>query len=169
MAWPYNEYLKTKHIPLHGLLGQQTCNSVVKTDAIGWSLASNSTVEQAIPQLLNRARFRSEHCPASPWVFAHKDGSRIEAVHHGFSSLCKRVGIEDFRIHDLRHTCASWLVSAGIPLREVQELLGHGSIQMTERYAHLSPENLKSAMTVLERITAQSPHSGENRALRNVG
>lgn len=125
--------------------------------------------EEARQALLNRARFRAEHCPASPWVFAHKDGSRIEAVHHGFSSLCKRAGITDFRIHDLRHTCASWLVSAGIPLREVQELLGHGSIQMTERYAHLSPENLKSAMAVLDRITAQSPHSVENRVLRNVG
>lgn len=125
--------------------------------------------EEARQALLNRARFRAEHCPASPWVFAHKDGSRIEAVHHGFSSLCKRAGITDFRIHDLRHTCASWLVSAGIPLREVQELLGHGSIQMTERYAHLAPENLRASVMALDRLKSRSSHAGNAEGMRDVG
>ena len=80
-------------------------------------------------------------------------------MHHGFASLCKRAGIKDFRIHDLRHTCASWLVSAAVPLRVVQEMLGHSSIQMTERYAHLAPENLKAVVRVLNRMS-RSGHAG---------
>ena len=84
-------------------------------------------------------------------MFSHKSGARVAAVHHGFASLCKRAGIKDFRIHDIRHTCASWLVSGAVPLRVVQEMLGHSSIQMTERYAHLAPENLKAVVHVLDR------------------
>ena len=60
-------------------------------------------------------RFRARHCPDSAWVFAHMDGSRIKDVRHSFRTACNRVGITDFRIHDLRHTCAAWLVSAGVP------------------------------------------------------
>jgi site-specific recombinase XerD len=42
-------------------------------------------------------------------------------------------------VHQLRHTYASWLVIDGVPLRVVQELLGHASVQTTERYSHLAP------------------------------
>lgn len=54
-----------------------------------------------------RARFRAEHCAASPWVFAHKDGDRILEVKNSFATACRRAGIENFRIHDLRYTCAA--------------------------------------------------------------
>ena len=49
--------------------------------------------------------------------------------------------------------CASWLVSAGVPLPEVRDLLGHASVEMTERYAHLAPENLRAAVGVLDRMS----------------
>jgi integrase len=109
----------------------------------------NQAARQA---LLNRARFRAEHCPDSAWVFAHKDGKRVQNMQNGFQAACKRAKIENFRVHDLRHTCASWLVNVGVPLTEVRDLLGHSSIEMTERYAHLSPENLKGAVSVLDRL-----------------
>jgi integrase len=101
--------------------------------------------------LLNRANFRAEHCPASPWVFAHKDGSRIKDVKRSFKTACDRAGIGDFRIHDLRHTCAAWLVSDNVPLTAVRDLLGHTTVKMTERYAHLAPENVRTAVAVLDR------------------
>ena len=57
--------------------------------------------------------------------------------------------IEDFRFHDLRHDFASQLVMRGTPLYLVKELLGHGSIEMTERYAHLADDALAKAVEVL--------------------
>ena len=44
----------------------------------------------------------------------------------------------------------AWLVSAGVPLAEVRDLLGHSTIRMTERYAHLAPENVRAAVARLE-------------------
>ncbi|HHL71914.1 MAG TPA: site-specific integrase [Bacteroidetes bacterium] len=106
--------------------------------------------KEARAAIISRARFRAQHCPASPWLFCRKDGSRIADVKRSFATACKRADIEDFRIHDLRHTCAAWLVTAGVPLAEVRDLLGHRSIQMTERYAHLSPENVRAAVARLD-------------------
>ena len=57
---------------------------------------------------------------------------------------------KDFILHALRHTCASRLVNKGIDLYVVKEWLGHSSIQITERYAHLDPQKLVRAVEVLE-------------------
>lgn len=106
--------------------------------------------DEARSALLNRARFRAEHCPSSPWVFTNRKGERIESVKTSFSSACEIAGIEDLTVHDLRHTCAAWLVSAGASLIEVRELLGHSTIRMTERYAHLAPDNVRNAVARLD-------------------
>lgn len=106
--------------------------------------------QNAKKTLIALMRFRAEHCPGSPWVFNTKKGARIGNMRRSFKTACDRTGIEDFRIHDLRHTYAAWLVTAGIPLPEVRDLLGHAAIRMTERYAHLAPENLKAAVAVLD-------------------
>lgn len=100
--------------------------------------------------LLSRARFRARHCPDSPWVFCHEDGTPIGSIKRSFATACRRAGIVDFRIHDLRHTCAAWLVSAGVPLSAVRDLLGHSSVTMTERYAHLAPDTVRAAVSVLD-------------------
>lgn len=57
---------------------------------------------------------------------------------------------KEFVLHALRHTCASRLVNAGVDLYVVKEMLGHGSIQITERYAHLNPVKLVTAVGVLD-------------------
>lgn len=119
---------------------------------------------EARTALLNLARYRETHCPASPWVFVHPDGERLQSVRQAFGTALERVGIENFRIHDLRHTCASWLVGAGQPLPVVRDLLGHSTVQMTERYAHLAPENVRAAVSVLDGV-AQNGHAASNKAL----
>jgi integrase len=68
----------------------------------------------------------------------------------------KEMGLKDdkeFIIHALRHTCASRLVNAGIDLYVVKEWLGHSSIQVTEKYAHLAPHKLAFAALKLEEIS----------------
>jgi integrase len=53
---------------------------------------------------------------------------------------------ERLRFHSLRHTCASWLVMRSVPSRVVQAILGHSSVNVTERYSHLQPEVMEKAM-----------------------
>ncbi len=52
--------------------------------------------------------------------------------------------------HHLRHTAASWMVMAGVPLKAVQEILGHADLQMVMKYAHLSPQHLGKAVAELD-------------------
>ncbi|WPL18958.1 Tyrosine recombinase XerC [Thiorhodovibrio winogradskyi] len=104
----------------------------------------------AYKAILRRASFRSEHCPDAPWVFAFADGRRANDIRGAFAKACSDAGIDNFHFHDLRHTCAAWLVTAGAPLAEIRDLLGHSTIQMTERYAHLAPENLRTTVARFE-------------------
>ena len=66
-----------------------------------------------------------------------------------FKPAVQRSGIKDFRWHDLRHTFASRLAMAGVDIRTIADLLGHRSIQMTMRYAHLSPGHRMDAVRAL--------------------
>ena len=92
---------------------------------------------------------RRENQLKSPYVFCGPDGKRFYEVKRSFASARRKAGIECFRFHDLRHTFASQLVMRGPSLKAVQELLGHASLAMTMRYAHLSYELLKDAVNLL--------------------
>ena len=63
----------------------------------------------------------------------------------------EKTGLNHIRFHDLRHTYASWLVQSNVPMRAVQELLGHTTITTTQRYAHLSTEHLKAAVSKISK------------------
>jgi len=78
--------------------------------------------------------------PDSSFVFCNKKGRpyRVDAD-TAFRSALKKTGIKDFRFHDLRHVFASQLMMMGSNLSVVQKLLGHKTLQMTQRYAHLAP------------------------------
>lgn len=61
----------------------------------------------------------------------------------------RRAGLPDLRLHDLRHSFASFLVNDGQQLYEVQKLLGHTNARSTQRYAHLSSQRLNEAIEKL--------------------
>lgn len=98
-------------------------------------------------QAWNEANF-----PESPWVFTGSRGWRIRTLQKRWALALDMAGISDFRIHDLRHTCASWLVMDGVPLTTVRDLLGHSSITVTERYAHLAPDQVRAAVDAMPMI-----------------
>jgi integrase len=75
----------------------------------------------------------------------------LVAIKKGWAAVLKAAKITSFRFHDLRHTFASKLVMAGVDLNTVRELLGHKSIAMTLRYAHLAPEHKAAAVETLVR------------------
>jgi len=79
---------------------------------------------------------------------------RLDNVKNSFSTALKRSGIEHCTLHDLRHTFASHLLMNGASIKDVQELLGHKTMQMTLRYAHLSQEHKKKAVNLLNGLTA---------------
>jgi integrase len=96
------------------------------------------------------------------WVFS-EDGERpLGNVRKSFLGACERAGIADFHIHDLRHTCASWLVSEGVELSAVRDLLGHSTTAMSEKYAHLSPERVRQAVGKLDCVSHSQSHSVKN-------
>lgn len=95
----------------------------------------------------------------SGYVFPSRQGAKkpyIYDLRKPFEKACTGAGIENFRIHDLRHTFASLAVQSGASLFEVQKLLGHQSIDMTQRYAHLDAANLKKATDGVAEILEMS-------------
>ena len=111
---------KTRHIPL---------NKTAKDTLRAWKAQQDDT---------------------SGYAFVTRAGNRIKSVRNGWKALLDDAKIKDFKWHDLRHHFASKLVTAGVDLNTVRELLGHSSLDMTLRYAHLAPEHKAAAVALLD-------------------
>ena len=92
-----------------------------------------------------------------PWVFpGAKPGKHMTYLHDAWRRILDRAGIENLRIHDLRHSYASGglLVGEGLPM--IGKLLGHSKVQTTARYAHLANDPLKAAANRIARRIAEA-------------
>ena len=109
-------------------------------------------------------------CDPSACIFASpKTGKAYVSFYYSWDAARKRAGLPDLRVHDLRHSFASFLVNAGRSLYEVQELLGHADIRTTSRYAHLSRERLIAAVEVVPfQVSMSSPVAKPNKASSDV-
>ena len=79
-------------------------------------------------------------------VFLNTDCDRLRSGRDWFEPAIEKAGLNDYTWHCNRHTFASRLVMAGVDIRTVAQLMGHSTIQMTMRYAHLAPEHTQAAV-----------------------
>ena len=96
--------------------------------------------------------------------FVTDDGKPFirKPIRRWFEETVGKAKIRDFSWHCLRHTFCSRLVMAGVPLKTVQELMGHKTIQMTARYAHLSPGHLQNAVELLSGKNSHQTATGQH-------
>lgn len=105
-----------------------------------------------------------------PWVFFNpKTGKPPVSIFYAWDTMRRKAGIKDVRLHDLRHSYASFLVNQGRSLYEVQRLLGHADSKTTQRYAHLSPGALLDAANVVGGVIARSTAASETVATVSAG
>ena len=93
----------------------------------------------------------SEYIFPSPY-----SGHPFASLFYPWDRIRRRAGLADVRLHDLRHSFASFLVNEGVSLYVVQGLLGHSQVRMTQRYAHLAPQTLLDAAETVAAVIGRS-------------
>lgn len=127
---------------------------------------------QAVKAMLNG---RTRLSPGD-LVFPARGGGPVKQISSTFDRVVDNLGLNDgigdprhkVVFHTLRHTYASWLVAMGTDLYTVKELMGHSSLTMTERYAHLAPDKLKRAVQQLDDSLQQESEDGKLLHLRQL-
>ena len=105
-------------------------------------------------KVLDKVRLRTDALglptTRDDWLFQNpRTRKPYTSFHLAFFAARKHAGLNTVRIHDLRHTYASLLINNGASIYEVQQLLGHYHISMTERYAQLFPNTLKDRVNII--------------------
>jgi integrase len=96
-------------------------------------------------------RLESKNGQSSYVSFNPETGKPYVDVMTAFKAACSRAGVKGLRFHDLRHTFASRLVKRGADIVTVQNLLGHSTLALTQRYTHADDERKKAAVELLSR------------------
>lgn len=124
---------------------------------VAWYYGDETKSGEALGVALNEIAFKliKQNWRRHPqYIFVNSLGHRIAQIdRRTWATALEKAGIQNFRWHDLRHTWASWLAQSGVPLRTLQEMGGWKSVEMVQRYAHLSPEHLHEHAKVLASVT----------------
>lgn len=108
----------------------------------------------ALAALKELHKGRSAHGP----VFLNTEGDPLRSARDWFEPAVEKAGLKNYTWHCNRHTFASRLVMADVNIRTVAQLMGHATIQMTMRYAHLAPEHNQAAV---DRLVSSAVSSGQ--------
>tara|TARA_B100001093_G_scaffold256639_1_gene245401 strand:+ start:1024 stop:2244 length:1221 start_codon:yes stop_codon:yes gene_type:complete len=109
------------------------------------------------------------HTGSCMYVFGNlKTGRPYQNLYRSWNKARCDAGLHDFRLHDLRHSFASILVNNGVSIYEVQNLLGHASINTTKRYAHLAPETLRKSAQVAADVYSLAKLEGVNTLAEDI-
>mgnify|MGYP001391044592 CR=1 FL=1 len=109
------------------------------------------------------------HTDSRMYVFGNlKTGRPYQNLYRSWNKARCDAGLHDFRLHDLRHSFASILVNNGVSIYEVQNLLGHASINTTKRYAHLAPETLRKSAQVAADVYSLAKLEGVNTLAEDI-
>jgi integrase len=139
--WQYIDLHKREWTVPHSKNGRAR-RIVLSTSAI----AAFNDVRQTAERLM---------LPTQPTDYAIINPHTRTAYHSYYTAWFKvraAADLQGLRIHDLRHTFASVLINKGVSIYEVQTLLGHSNVQMTQRYAHLAPDTLQQRTELVGEI-----------------
>ena len=117
-----------------------------------------------VPMCLRLAEALKEHRRGpSGYVFCSAEGKPLprQRLWRILNGICTKAGLRHVQWHTLRHSFASHLAMKGVPLRAIQELMGHSTIEMTMRYAHLAPATLREAVSVLDSVAVAATATGD--------
>lgn len=119
-----------------------------------WTKPSSHTKQKRLHRVplgseAKRILVEAQALAGDPLIFPGATGNALVEIRKTFLAACKEAGIEGLRIHDLRHTYASHLTSAGTSLPIVGALMGHTQTATTARYAHLLDQPLRDATEIL--------------------
>ncbi|HEY1902148.1 MAG TPA: site-specific integrase [Terracidiphilus sp.] len=125
------------------------------------------TLNSAAVQVLRSLQERHKRLglPPNSTLFHSKRGGLIKNPRKWFATALEQAKIKNVTWHTLRHTFASRLVMGGVDLKTVQELMGHKTIAMTARYAHLAPTHKLQALETLVRPGSVSVQGGYKLAI----
>ena len=93
-----------------------------------------------------------------PWLKYLPLAINFEGVKSGFRRAREAADMEHVNFHDLRHSCATILLSMGTPLHVVRDILGHSTVKTTERYAHTQIAPQRNALDMLGKLHQDLPH-----------
>lgn len=125
-----------------------TAGRIILNDTKNKERRSVPLVGHALDVLKEHAKVRRL---GSSFVFPSADGTKPNDIRSAFESAVERAKIKNFRFHDLRHCAASYLAMDGKSTRFIAEVLGHKTLQMAQRYSHLSDAHLSEGVASMNK------------------
>lgn len=110
-------------------------------------------VSQILQNAIRKSTIKGSAPLINDWIFANPNTRKLYVlIYYSWDTVRKFAELPELRIHDLRHSFASFLVNTGRSLHEVHELLGHADIRTASRFEHLNREKLVGAVACVPKV-----------------